>query len=94
MTELLMSLRMVTINFTPAECRKLKKSGITAECDNDEIAVGCAGTGVHSCSVREMFGARGCTVDKDSCGDDFVMTPWKNAIVNAVCCKRNAVRVE
>jgi hypothetical protein len=75
-----------------SECRKIKKSGKTAACSEDEIAVGCQGTGVRGCEVSQAYGGQGCAVNKDSCGYDFVM---KNApVITAVCCKRNAVRIQ
>ena len=80
--------------FNMSECRKIKKSGKTAACSEVEIAVGCQGTDVRGCEVSQAYGGQGCAVNKDSCGDDFVMTPWKNAVITAVCCKRNAVRVQ
>ena len=78
--------------FNMSECRKIKKSGKTAACSEDEIAVGCQGTDVRGCEVSQAYGGQGCAVNKDSCGYDFVM---KNApVITAVCCKRNAVRIQ
>ena len=77
-----------------SECRKIKKSGKAATCHELEIAIGCQASGVRGCKASQTFDAQGCTVNKDSCGEDFVMTPWDNAVVTAVCCKRNSVRIQ
>ena len=71
-----------------SECRKIKKSGKAATCHDLEIAIGCQASGVRGCKASQTFDAQGCTVNKDSCGED------DNAVVTAVCCKRNSVRIQ
>ena len=71
-----------------SECRKITESGKTATCHDLEIAIGCRASGVRGCKASQTFDAQGCSVNKDSCGED------DNAVVTAVCCKRNSVRIQ
>ena len=77
--------------FIIPDCRKITRSGLTAACNDDEMAVGCRTTGFDGCSARQAYYGQGCMVN---CGDDVEKTLMAQGILKALCCKRKAVRIQ